>query len=249
MFDSQYLWLFLLLVAFGSFSQGFTGIGFGIIILAGVAFTPWNFERTTVVVNILILFLNVILIYASRKDARVNWRLVGYILLGSAIGVPAGYWFVVTLGDQPLFRVVFGIVLVVFAINELVRPKIRKPLPLPLGLLAGTMGGFLNGAFTAAGPPMALYVYSQNKEPALLKGTLQLLFLITNIWRLVTILVFGKGIGVPVIRLAILALPVVLLLTYLGHKVSRSVSSRTFLAVVYSLIAFAGIMQIAKGLR
>jgi uncharacterized membrane protein YfcA len=218
MFDSQYLWLFLLLVAFGSFSQGFTGIGFGIIILAGVAFTPWNFERTTVVVNILILFLNVILIYASRKDARVNWRLVGYILLGSAIGVPAGYWFVVTLGDQPLFRVVFGIVLVAFAINELVRPKIRKPLPLPLAFSQELWVDFLMGLLRRLGRQWPYMSTPRHKEPALLKGTLQLLFLITNIWRLVTILVFGNGNWLPVIKLAILALPVVLLLTYLDTR-------------------------------
>ena len=48
MFDPQYLWFFLTLVGFGAFAQGFTGIGFGIIILAGMGFTPWDFERTTV---------------------------------------------------------------------------------------------------------------------------------------------------------------------------------------------------------
>jgi uncharacterized membrane protein YfcA len=249
MFDPQYLWLFYVLVALGAFSQGFTGIGFGIIILAGVAFTPWNFERSTVVVNLLALFLNMILIYASRRDARVNWVLVGYILLGSAVGVPLGYWFIVAFGDRPLFRLVFGATLATFAANELFRPKIRNPLPKPAGLVAGVMGGFLNGAFTAAGPPIALFVYSQHKEPTLLKGTLQLLFLTTNIWRILNIMLFGKGISLPIVKLSALALPIVLGLTFIGHLASRRVSSRTFLRVVYTLIAFAGVMQIAKGLK
>jgi len=249
MFDPQYFWLFCLLVGFGAFSQGFTGIGFGIIILAGVAFTPWNFERSAVVVNLLVLCLNVIIIYASRKDARVNWVLVGYILLGSAVGVPLGYWFILDVGDRPLFRLVFGAVLMAFAVHELFRPKIRKPLPKPAGLLAGLMGGFLNGAFTAAGPPMAVFVYSQHKEPALLKGTLQVLFLITSVWRLSNVMLFGKGITLPVVKLAALALPIALGLAYVGHLASRRVSTRTFLRVVYTLIAFAGVMQIAKGLN
>lgn len=248
MFDPQYLWLFCLLVGFGAFSQGFTGIGFGIIILAGIAFTPLNFERSAVVVNLLVLFLNVILIYVSRKDARVNWVLVGYILLGSAVGVPLGYWFILDMGDRPLFRLVFGAALTVFAANDLFRPRIRKPLPKPAGLLAGLLGGFLNGAFTAGGPPMALFLYSQHKEPALLKGTLQILFLTTNVWRLSNVILF-KGITLPVVKLAALALPIVLGLTYVGHLASRRVSSRTFLRVVYTLIAFAGVMQIAKGLK
>jgi uncharacterized membrane protein YfcA len=249
MFDPQYLWLFCVLVGFGAFSQGFTGIGFGIIILAGIAFTPWDFERSAVVVNLLVLCLNVILIYVSRKDSRIHWALVGYILLGSAVGVPLGYWFIFDMGDQPLFRLVFGAVLTAFAANELFRPMIRTPLPRPAGILAGLMGGFLNGAFTAGGPPVALSVYSQHKDPALLKGTLQILFLTTNLWRLINVAVFGKGITLPVFKLAALALPIVLGLTYLGHLASRRVSSRTFLRIVYTLIAFAGVMQIAKGLR
>ncbi len=57
MLDPQYLWLFGLLIGLGSFAQGFTGIGFGIIVLAGIAFTPWNFERATVVLNLLLLVL------------------------------------------------------------------------------------------------------------------------------------------------------------------------------------------------
>jgi hypothetical protein len=217
--------------------------------LAGIAFTPWNFERSTVVVNLLVLFINVILIYLGRKDARVNWVLVGYILLGSLVGVPLGYWFIVALGEQPLFRLVFGAALTVFSAHELFRPKIRKPLPRPAGLVAGMMGGFLNGAFTAAGPPMALFVYSQHKEPALLKGTLQILFLTTNVWRLFNVVFIGKGVTIPVLKLAALTLPIALGLTYVGHLVSRRVSNRTFLRVVYTLIAFGGVMQIAKGLN
>jgi uncharacterized membrane protein YfcA len=249
MFDPQYFWLFCFLVGFGAFSQGFTGIGFGIIILAGVAFTPWNFERSAVVVNLLVICLNGIIIYASRKDARINWALVGYILLGAAVGVPLGYWFILAVGDRPLFRLVFGAALTAFAANELFRMRIRNPLPKLAGLVAGLIGGFSNGAFTAAGPPMALYVYSQHKEPALLKGTLQILFLITSVWRLSNVMLFGKGITLPVVKLAALALPITLGLAYVGHLASRRVSSRTFLMVVYTLIAFAGVMQIAKGMK
>jgi len=249
MFDPQFLWLFCFLVGFGAFSQGFTGIGFGIIILAGIAFTPWSFERSAVVVNLLVVCLNGIIIYASRKDARINWTLAGYILLGSAVGVPLGYWFILDVGDRPLFRLVFGATLTAFAANELLRPRIRKPLPKPAGLIAGLIGGFSNGAFTAAGPPIALFVYSQHREPALLKGTLQILFMITSVWRISNVVFFGKGITLPVLKLSALALPITLVLAYVGHLASRRVSSRTFLIIVYTLIAFAGVMQIAKGLK
>lgn len=151
MLDPQYLWLFGLLIGLGSFAQGFTGIGFGIIVLAGIAFTPWDFERTTVVLNLLLLVLNSSIIIASRKESRINWRLVGYILAGEIFGVPLGYWFILAFGNQPMFRLVFGAVLGLFAVNELFRPRIRRELNMAFGVLAGVLGGFLSGAFTAAG--------------------------------------------------------------------------------------------------
>jgi uncharacterized membrane protein YfcA len=249
MLDPEYLWLFCLLIGFGAFTQGFTGIGFGIIVLAGIAFTPWNFERTTVVLNLLLLVLNSSIIYASRKESRINWRLVGYILMGEVFGVPLGYWFILAFGNRPVFRLAFGAALTLFAANELFRPRIRRELNMAFGVLAGFMGGFLSGAFTAAGPPLALFVYSRQKDPRLAKGTLQTVFISATIWRLVNIAMFGKGITMLVTKIAAMTLPVLVICTFLGHIVSRRVSKGTFLKIVYSFIGFAGVMNIIKGLR
>jgi uncharacterized membrane protein YfcA len=249
MLDPEYLWLFFLLIGFGAFTQGFTGLGFGIIILAGIAFTPWDFERTTVVLNLLLLVLNSSIIYASRKESSINWRLVGYILAGEVFGVPLGYWFILAFGNRPVFRLALGAVLALFAANELFRPRIKKELHIGFGLLAGIMGGFLAGAFTAAGPPLALFIYSRQKDPRLAKGTLQTVFISATIWRLVNIALFGKGITMPVVKVATMAVPVQVVFTIIGHKLSRRVSKGTFLKIVYTFIGFAGVMNILKGLR
>lgn len=248
MLDPEYLWLFCLLIGFGAFTQGFTGIGFGIIVLAGIAFTPWDFERTTVVLNLLLLALNSSIIYASRKESRINWTLVGYILMGEVFGVPLGYWFILAFGNRPVFRLAFGAALTLFAANELFRPRIRRKLNMAFGVLAGVMGGFLSGAFTAAGPPLALFIYSRQKDPRLAKGTLQTVFISATIWRLINIAMFGKGITMLVTKIAAMALPILVICTFLGHIVSRRVSQSTFLKIVYSFIGFAGVMNIIKGL-
>jgi uncharacterized protein len=248
MLDPQYLWLFGLLIGIGSFAQGFTGIGFGIIVLAGIAFTPWDFERATVVLNLLLLVLNSSIIIASRKESHINWRLVGYILTGEIFGVPLGYWFILSFGNQPMFRLVFGAALGLFAVNELFRPRIRRELSMAFGVLAGILGGFLSGAFTTAGPPLALFVYSHQKDPRLAKGTLQAVFLSATIWRLANIVLFGKGITIPVINIAAATLPILIVCTILGHLASRRVSNEMFLKIVFTFILFAGIMNILKGL-
>ena len=249
MLDPEYLWLFCLLIGFGAFTQGFTGIGFGIIVLAGIAFTSWDFERTTVVLNLLLLVLNSSIIYASRKESRINWRLVGYILIGEVFGVPLGYWFILAFGNRPVFRLAFGATLTLFAANELFRPRIKRELNMAFGVLAGAMGGFLSGAFTAAGPPLALFIYSRQKDPRLAKGTLQTVFISATIWRLVNIAMFGKGITMLVTKIAAMTLPILVICTFLGHIVSRRVSRGMFLKIVYSFIGLAGVMNILKGLR
>lgn len=249
MLDPQYLWLFGLLVGLGAFTQGFTGIGFGIIVLAGIAFTPWDFERATVVLNLLLLVLNGSIIYAGRRDSPINWAVVGYILLGETIGVPVGYWFIMAFGNQSVFRLVFGATLALFAANELLRPRIRSELNLGFGVMAGAVGGFLSGAFTAAGPPLALFVYSRQQDPRLAKNTLQTVFISATILRLASIILFGRGITLPVMKIAVVTLPILVVCTLLGHGVSRRVSKDMFLKIVFSFILLAGLVNILKGLQ
>jgi uncharacterized membrane protein YfcA len=72
-------------------------------------------------------------------------------------------------GNQSVFRLVFGVTLALFAANGLFRPRIRRQLNMAFGVLAGVIGGFLSGAFTAAGPALALFVYSRQQDPRLAK--------------------------------------------------------------------------------
>ena len=67
MLHPEYLWLFCLLIGFGAFTQGFTGPGFGIIVLADIAFKPWSLEHNTVVLKLLLLVPKSRTIYASQK--------------------------------------------------------------------------------------------------------------------------------------------------------------------------------------
>lgn len=245
MLDLQYLWFVCPLVALGAFTHGFTGLGFGIVILAGIVFIPWDFERSTVVVNLLVLVIHSSVIWASLREAPIQWKLVGLILIGLSVGVPLGYLFILFFGNQPIFQFVFGFSLAGFAANELIKPRI-KAMPKFFGLPAGIVGGFLGGAFTTSGPPIAIFLYSQKKDPALLKGTLQVVFMIATLWRLLNIILFGPGISRSVLEITFLCLLFVVIFSFIGHKMSLRVSSNIFLKTVYTIIAVAGIANIVR---
>lgn len=249
MLDPQYIPLVVLIVAFAAFVQGFSGLGCGIIAMAGIAFTPWDLERASVVTNILLVVLNCTIIFAGRKDAKIDWRLVAVILLGESVGVPLGYWFIYSFGSQPVFRIALGIALLLFAAHELIRPRIHHKLHLALGTAAGLAGGFFAGAFTAGGPFFALYIYSRYKNPADAKGALQIVLMSATLWRLFNIALFGRGISYEVVRIAAISIPVLIISATIGHRLARRFSSATFLKIVYSFIGMAGILNILKGMQ
>jgi uncharacterized membrane protein YfcA len=246
MLDPQYIVYLGLIVSFAAFVQGFTGLGFGIVAITGLAFTPWDLERGSVVINVLLVILNCTIVYAGRKESKIKWKLVGVILTGEIIGVPVGYWFIVTYGNQAIFRFVLGVVLIIFAIYTLFRPRIRTEMHLSLGVIAGVFGGFLAGAFTAGGPPMALFLYSRFKNPKDAKGTLQIVFMAATLCRLFYIIFFGNGVSLEIMRIVGISFPFVIVFATIGHFFTKKFSSDVFLRVVYSFIAFAGVLNILK---
>ena len=61
-------------------------------------------------------------------------------------------------------------------------------------------------------------------------------------------LLIGKGITLPVMKIAAMTLPVLISCTLLGHAVSRRVSKNVFLKIVFSFILLAGLVNVLKGL-
>jgi len=244
--DPQYLDIFLALMAFGAFAQGFMGLGFGIIVMAGMAFTPWNLERTAAPITIVLPLVLLAIIFAAGKDSKIHIKPVLLVLAGELAGIPLGYWFLNVCGDQPVFTLLLGLALVAMVVNQLVRPRFDRPLFWPLGILAGLIGGLFTAAFTSGGPIIALFVYSQYKNPAEAKVTLQVTFLCTMLWRLVNVELLGKGLGPEVLKVAAISLPVVIFFSWVGHQLSRKAPSIIFSRIVFGFIGLTGVMHIVK---
>ncbi len=248
MLDAQFFYYFALLVMLGSFVHGFTGLGFGIIVIAGLSFTTLNLERAAAVLNILLPVLFFAVIFFNKGSFRlgIQWRLAILLMLCSFVGVPLGYLFLYAYGNMPVFHIALGFVLVVFSLDYLLRPRFRSRLPLPVGMAAGFSGGFLAGAFTAGGPPVALFLYTHFENPHEAKGTLQLIFLGTTWWRLMNIHFLGHGFNRQVILWAAVFVPLVLGLAFVGNLAARRLSPKAFTRVVYGFIGTAGLVNILR---
>ena len=237
-------------IVFGaSFAQGFSGFGYGILAMAMLSLLTAGLERASVFITLTVTALVITLLLRSRRDVRLDWRQAGAIFLGVLAGSPLGYWFVLRQGDLPLCRLVFGTVLILFALNGLLKPHIKHHIPTLLAPLFGVFSGLLSGAFASGGPPVVLYLYAQEDDPRLAVGTVQAVFLGASIYRLVIVGCGERGFSADLLLLAAGMVPVVILGTLTGYMAARRVSCRTFLLCAYSLIIAAGAMNIAKGLR
>jgi len=235
--------LALMLAGFG---QGYFGFGFGIIGTTLLALLGPSMIGMTAVVTIAALFTIMLLLRLSQSHSRVDWPKSIRLVVGAAMGQPLGYLFIHTFGNRPVFRVALGAFLVLFALNGLFTPHVRKSLPRYVAVLAGILGGFLGGAFVTGGPPIVLYLFAHVDDPREMKATVQFVFSAGVIYRLISIGVAGDYTA-EVLKLASVAVPVAMVALVVGHALSHKAPADRFRRHVYAVIGCFGLCVLGKG--
>jgi len=231
-----------------SLVHGFCGFGFGILLMAQLAFAGAGLERASVLTTMLALFVTGAVWLHARHDLSVDWRAVFILAGGTLLGLPLGYAFVYRYENLPIGRALFGVVLLAFAAQGLWRPDKRLRIPGWTGLLFGVAGGFLGGAYSSSGPPFVLYLYFREDDPRVAKRTIQVVFTFLSLYRILVIVCGPRGIPGQMLIQAALVVPVVLTGTWLGHRVFRRTRRELFARFVYLLLGGAGCVQVARAL-
>ncbi len=234
------------ILALAALVQGYGGFGFGIVSISLLALLGKGMEQLAIIVSLVALVVVACLLALSRSRGHVRWKTGLLILIGIAIGQPAGYWFIATFGDQPIFRILLGIFLLAVGLFTAKGPQRMRRLSPALATPAGIFSGFLAGAFVTGGPPVVLYLYSMTEDPREMKGTIQFVFLSSILVRL-SIIPFGAGYQMPTLRTAALAIPFAVVALVLGHWLSHKGSVSMFRLIVGLAISTCGIIAIIKG--
>lgn len=237
--------LVVLVTVFAAFTQGFSGFGLGILMMAGLTpFVP-DAERLSVVATLCGLVTMCTLMGAERGRAPIDWKGVGWLFLGVVPGLPLGYFLVLATGDQPIFALFLGLVLLGFAANGLLRPRLRQ-LPGWAGVPMGVVSGFISGGFASGGPPLVLYLYARTPDPRMAKRSLQVIFILAVAVRLSWVEGVGPGLTSDVLGWAGGLLAAVVLASFAGNRLSRRVSARGFTQIVYGLIGVGGLINVGR---
>jgi uncharacterized membrane protein YfcA len=231
---------------FAAFVKGTTGFGFPLIA------TPTVTLLLDIRIAITILILPNLLMdvtqvfrdgfpYAILK--RFRWMLgltiIG-VFLGTMVLVRLPFW---------VLNFCLGIMVILFVISNLLRfdftisPRAEKI----LSPLFGLVSGFLNGMTNAAGPTLAIYLYSLKLEKRAFVKTVATIFVITKATQLVAISTWNLF-NWNTLSLSIGVTLFVLLGFFAGLKTQDRVNQKTFNRGLLVLLSIIGMLLIVRAL-
>jgi len=233
--------LFLAAVAVGCYIQTVTGFALGIFVLTVVTLTQVaSIPVTATALNIMNLMLGSVVVLPRLR--QVNWRLITLSLLG---GMPAMALGVLLLdyldrNAEHVLHLLLG--LLIFAAGAVMsrRPNQRDTVSSPPAFIgAGALGGFFGGLFSIGGPPVVYQFYRQPVPAATLRLTLVALFAITSLGRLIVVTLNGD-LTSEALHTGLIGLPLVALVSWLGHRYPPRLSERTMRRLVFLLLMASG---------
>ncbi len=176
----------------------------------------------------------------SWREAKL--RLVWRLMLGTLVGIPLG---VVLVRYLPAERLVqgLGIFLMTFGIYRLLALPIPPLHRLSWAYLFGLLAGVLGGAYNTGGPPVVVYATMNRWPPEIFRATLQSSFLVTGLGVLIS-----HGLGglwtEPVLRLFVMAIPIIMPAFWLGGWLNRHMPVHQFERFLFLILIFLGIMLV-----
>jgi uncharacterized protein len=235
--------LFLTGTFLAALVAGLGGFAFGIV-AAGV----WLYILTPLQTATLIIGLGLVVQGYSVWKLRhaLSWRRLALLLVGTAFGVPLGV-FTLAHADPHYLRLGTGAVLVLFSLYGLLRPTITpiKAGTMPGDLGAGFLNGVLGGATGLAGIVTVIWCqlrgWTKDQQRAVFQPVGVATFAMSAAW------LGGQGsVSREVIRLFVVALPVVLVGTWLGLKFYGRLDEAQFRKVVLILLLASGVVLLFR---
>ena len=240
--DVPALIIFLLITLLGSYIQAVAGFAMGMLIVAVVGgLRLLEIETLAAVVSILSLTNSALSLWGQSQ--HVHWRLFGWLAAGQLPALVLGLYFLDQLGANArwLLELCLGVFLTLGALGMLLKPKpLQRVSPSWVTWLTGLCGGTLGGMFSASGPVLGLFGFSQPLPLHVIRATLLSSFLLVTSSR--TVMVSWRGeLTEAVLGITLLALPVVLVGTWLGHVLAPPVSDAALKRAAFWLILVMGI--------
>ncbi|MEJ8825851.1 TSUP family transporter [Variovorax humicola] len=240
--DAMQVVLFLACVGIATCAQSLTGFAFGLILLGlvGVLHLAPLADAANVA-SVLTLVQASVVLRGSRKS--IDLATLRDTALGSGVGVVIGVFLLGWLSGNVvlLLRVLLGITILACATALVARSAPLRERSSRTSFCAfGLASGLMSGLFSSAGPPLVYQFYRQPMNPLAVRQTLVMIFAFNALLRLAMTVPTGQF-STHAAGLSLLAMPVVLVLTWLIKRHPPDWSSRTVRGLVCALLVLAGL--------
>ncbi|MCT8161270.1 sulfite exporter TauE/SafE family protein [Pseudoruegeria sp. SHC-113] len=185
--------------------------------------------------------------YWRKWDGPSSKRLI----LGSLPGIALGA-LLFGLADADLLRLMLGLVALAFVAFQFGRHVnwIRiseKPLAGWIGYVTGAVAGFTSYISHAGGPPVAIYMLSQNVGKTTYQATSVIVFWAINLFKALPYAVLGMFTAQTLLANVLLA-PVAVLGVWIGVRAHNWMPERPFFILSYALLLITGVKLVHDGL-
>jgi len=154
-----------LLVA--SFARGYSGFGFSALLVASWALVAPPSVPVAVTV---LLEVGASILQAAGAWRQVDWRRVGLLLAGAAVGTPFGVA-VLAFASPDLLRLLIGALLLLCCCALLAGYALERDAGAAGDVAVGGVSGLVNGATAMGGLPVALFLAAGSMPPAVMRAS------------------------------------------------------------------------------
>jgi uncharacterized membrane protein YfcA len=172
-----------LVVAAGGLLQGLIGFGLALVAVPLLALL----DPALVPVPVLVIASAHAMMSLAREFGHVDWRGVGWAMLGRLPGTVVGIWIVDSL-DPKSFGVVVGAAVLVCVLLSLIS---WRPQPTPGSLVTAGVASGSFGTATSIGGPMVALLY-QNQAGPQVRATLAAFFTLGSITSVIGLTATGN---------------------------------------------------------
>lgn len=233
-------WIIATLLAF--FVKGLCGFANTLVFTTILSFGQNNLAISPV--ELLLGYpTNAILAWKERR--AINWRLClplcGMVLAGCLPGA-----FLLKSVDARAIKIFFGAVIVLIALEMLLRNGRKSKQSRWLMLVIGILSGVLCGLF-GVGALLGAYLSRVTDDTHAFKGNLCMVFFVENTFRLILYIASGI-ITLPAFTQALWLAPVMLLSLWLGMRAGRIINEKAAEKIVLIMLLVSGLALIINSL-
>ena len=233
------LWM-AIAILIAAFVRGYSGFGFSAMLIAASSLVtnPLNFVAVVVI-------LETVMSLQAAKGAGpdIDWRRVGWLMAGAAVGLPLGLWVLTGVSEDTARAVISAYVLVMCGVL-LLGWRLRAEVRGPGNAVAGLVSGLAN-APGMGGLPIAAFFAAQPIQAAVFRATLIAYFPLLDVYS-APLYWYAGLVTWDTLWASLTALPLTALGNWLGGRHFLTTDPQDFRRFAIVLLAGLAVMGLIK---